>query len=182
MQGSSLNAGNFSAARRSTADTCFRPMWRDAVGSLANIATVPSDAELWYDDRDIAFLREDAQEEAQIFATKMSAIRQGVDGGFIPESVIEAADALDVTLEHSDLLSVQLLPPGQGSASDSGDGGASDSGESTPRELAEIVQKIYLGVGVVLTAEEARQIVNKAGGTLPPGFEPTGRPQGFQSV
>ena len=114
MQGSSLNAGNFSAARRSTADTCFRPLWRDAVASLANIATVPSDAELWYDDRDIAFLREDAQEEAQIFATKMSAIRQGVDGGFDPASVVAAADAEDLTLlEHTGKVSVQLLPDGE---------------------------------------------------------------------
>lgn len=43
---------------------------------------------------------------------------------------------------------------------------------ASARELAEIVQKIYLGVGVVLTSDEAREIVNKAGGNLPPGFVP----------
>lgn len=38
---------------------------------------------------------------------------------------------------------------------------------STPRELAEIVQKIYLGVDKVLTADEAREIINRAGADLP---------------
>lgn len=32
--------------------------------------------------------------------------------------------------------------------------------------LAEVVQKVYLGVGKVITSDEARQIVNKAGGDL----------------
>jgi phage portal protein BeeE len=41
------------------------------------------------------------------------------------------------------------------------------------RNLAEMVQKIYLGVGVVLSADEARQIINQAGGDLPTGFTPT---------
>ena len=122
MQGSSLNAGNFSSARRATADTCFRPLWRDAVGSLANIANVPSDAELWYDDRDIAFLRDDGKQEAEIFATKMSAIRTGVDGGFNPASVVAAADAEDLTLlEHTGKVSVQLLPDGDLDSSNGGD-------------------------------------------------------------
>lgn len=34
------------------------------------------------------------------------------------------------------------------------------------KRLAEMVQKIYLGVGIVLTADEAREIVNSAGGNL----------------
>lgn len=39
-----------------------------------------------------------------------------------------------------------------------------------PRNLAEMIQKIYLGVGVVLSDEEARQIINQAGGNLPGGL------------
>jgi HK97 family phage portal protein len=38
------------------------------------------------------------------------------------------------------------------------------------RNIAEMVQKLYLGVGVVITADEAREIVNQAGGSLPSGF------------
>jgi hypothetical protein len=37
---------------------------------------------------------------------------------------------------------------------------------ASPRELAELIQKIYLGVGKVLTPEEARQIANRAGAGL----------------
>ena len=40
-----------------------------------------------------------------------------------------------------------------------------------PRELAEIIQKIYLGVGDVLTAEEAREIISTAGADLPGTLE-----------
>ena len=47
---------------------------------------------------------------------------------------------------------------------------------STPRELAEIVQKLYLGVDVMLTAEEARMIANAAGANLPAGFAPAAAP------
>lgn len=47
---------------------------------------------------------------------------------------------------------------------------------SSPRELAELIQKIYLGVGKVLTAEEARDIANAAGaglqGSLPAPITP----------
>jgi hypothetical protein len=37
---------------------------------------------------------------------------------------------------------------------------------SSSRELAEIIQKIYLGVGKVVTVDEAREIINGAGGNL----------------
>ncbi len=44
--------------------------------------------------------------------------------------------------------------------------------EITPRDLVEMVQKVYLGVDVVLSAGEAREILNRAGAGLtgpPPG-------------
>jgi hypothetical protein len=44
--------------------------------------------------------------------------------------------------------------------------GGSQSPEAHARQLGELIQKIYLGVGVVLTADEAREIVNEAGGSL----------------
>jgi HK97 family phage portal protein len=59
------------------------------------------------------------------------------------------------------------MPPG------AMDGGQDDAdGEADPRNIVEMVQKVYLGVGVVLTAEEAREILNRAGanlGELEPG-------------
>lgn len=50
-------------------------------------------------------------------------------------------------------------------------GGTSD--EASPKEIAEMVQKVYLGVGKVLTTEEARDILNRAGAGLV-GAGPTG--------
>lgn len=113
MQGSSLNAGNYAASRRRFADMTMRHLWQEAAAAFATVIRVPDDAHLWYDDRDISFLQEDAQDAATIFQTKMSAINQGVTAGFDPKSVIAAADTLDVTqLRHTGLTSVQLLPPG----------------------------------------------------------------------
>lgn len=45
---------------------------------------------------------------------------------------------------------------------------------ASARELAELIQKIYLGVGKVLTADEAREIANRAGAgfDLPGPFQP----------
>jgi hypothetical protein len=36
----------------------------------------------------------------------------------------------------------------------------------TKRDVAETIQKVYLGVGKVITADEARQIANEAGANL----------------
>ena len=44
MQGSSLNAGNYSAARRRMADGTMRPLWRNAARSLATLLNVPDRA------------------------------------------------------------------------------------------------------------------------------------------
>ncbi len=111
LQGSSLNAGNYQAARRQFADECMRPMWRDAAACLSTIVTVPAGAELWYDERDIAFLREDAAERADVELKKAQTVRYLVDSGFEPDSVIEAIIAEDMSLlQHSGLYSVQLQP------------------------------------------------------------------------
>ncbi len=113
LQGSSLNAGNYSSARRRFADGTMRPLWRNVCGSLSRIAPAPSGSELWYDTRDIAFLREDAEVEARIISIQSQAMRQLVDGGFDPDSVISAVVAGDLALlTHTGLLSVQVQEPG----------------------------------------------------------------------
>lgn len=45
---------------------------------------------------------------------------------------------------------------------------AAEPAETTPRELVEMVQKVYLGVGTVITAAEARELLNRAGAALDP--------------
>jgi hypothetical protein len=113
LQGSSLNQGNFAAARRLTADKCLRPLWRNVAGSLAHIINVPPSTELAVDMRDIAFLREDEKDAAEIQQTQANTIKALIDAGHEPKSVVTAVMADDMSkLKHTGLFSVQLQPPG----------------------------------------------------------------------
>lgn len=112
LQGSSLNAGNFQAAMRRFADITMRPLWRNMAGSLASIIPVPGGAELWYDDRDIPALKDDIKDAAEVQAKQAAAMRQLIDAGWEPESIVAATIAGDwKQLKHSGLYSVQLQPP-----------------------------------------------------------------------
>lgn len=124
--GSSLNAGNYSAARRRMADGTAHPLWMNAAGSLAALVATdtalgPANFErwatggmrLWYDARDVPFLREDEKDIAAISQADAVTVRQLVDAGFTPDSVVKAVDTRDLTLlRHTGLFSVQLQPPG----------------------------------------------------------------------
>jgi phage portal protein BeeE len=113
LQGSSLNAGNFAQARRQFAEGTLSTLWRNAAASMSTLIDVPNNAELWYDTRDIPFLREDRADAAEIKAQEASMIRTLLDAGFEAESVISAVNASDwQLLKHSGLFSVQLQPPG----------------------------------------------------------------------
>lgn len=113
LQGSSLNAGNFGAARRMFADSWIYPTLADVAAALAPLVKVPADAELWFDVHDMPILREDARDAAEIEDTKAKTITKYVVEGFTPESAIAAVDGQDVKLlVHTGLISVQLQPPG----------------------------------------------------------------------
>jgi hypothetical protein len=119
---------------------------------------------LWYDDRDVSFLQEDVLDAADIRQRDASTMRTLVDGGFEPDSVIQAVTTGDMTLlTHSGSLSVQLQAPG---SLDAVGQPVEVTDVDQARDLAEIIQKLYLGVGKVVTSDEARQIINKAGGSL----------------
>jgi phage portal protein BeeE len=113
LAGSTLNAGNFSSARRSFGDLWVFPSLQDAAAALAPLVNVPADAELWFDTADIPLLREDAKDAAEIEGMKAVTIRQLVDGGFDPDSVVAAVQGQNMSLlKHSGLVSVQLNAPG----------------------------------------------------------------------
>jgi hypothetical protein len=113
LQGSSLNTGNFTSARRLTADKTLRPLWAGLAGSLQSIIKTPSGSRLWYDDRNIPFLADDVKDAAEVRQMNTSAMRQLIDGGFEPDSVVDFITSGDYKrLNHSGLTSVQLLPPG----------------------------------------------------------------------
>ncbi|MFI7072061.1 phage portal protein [Micromonospora sediminicola] len=116
LSGSSLNAGNYSAARRNVGDGTMRHLWREAAASLETLFPRPSEAaELVPDTRDTAFLREDAKDVAQIQQTRSQALRTLLDAGYDPDAAVEFLRTDDITRlvgRHSGLFSVQLQPPG----------------------------------------------------------------------
>lgn len=117
MQGSSLNAGNYNAARRRVADGFFRPQWRSAAAALESLVPPPGGTRLWYDARDVSFLQEDEADAADIQAKHANTIARLVDAGFSADSVVKAVTAGDLRSlvgAHSGLFSVQLQEPGAG--------------------------------------------------------------------
>jgi hypothetical protein len=113
LQGSSLNEGNFEAARNLLGDGLLRPLWRSLCASYQALIDIPDGAELWYDDRDISFLRDDMLELAQLRAKDAEAITKIAMSGGTFESAVEWCRTNDIReLEASGLFSVQLLAPG----------------------------------------------------------------------
>lgn len=104
---------NYGQAKRAYSDLFLRSQWRSFCGAMSPIIDVPADATLWYDPRDVAFLREDAEDLANIQATQAGTINTLITAGYTPDSVVTAVLAEDFSLlEHSGLMSVQLTPPG----------------------------------------------------------------------
>lgn len=105
---------NYAQARRRFADGTMHPLWQNVTGSMATILSAPPGgaSRLWYDARDIPFLREDKLDAAGIQNKQASTIKMLIDAGYEPQSVIAAVDAEDWTLlQHTGLFSVQLQPP-----------------------------------------------------------------------
>jgi phage portal protein BeeE len=115
LQGSSLNAGNFQAARRRFADGTMVHLWTNAATSLQTLLKPPNaGASLWFDSR-VPFMREDAGDLAAIQSQQASTINSYIMNGFIPDTAVKAVMNNDPSLlRHSGLVSVQLLPPGAG--------------------------------------------------------------------
>lgn len=119
LSGSSLNSGNYSAARRLLADSWFSPTVDGLCEALEPLLSVPAGMELGHDPGRILFLQEDAADAAAINQTDASSMRQLIDGGFDPQSVIDAVTSGDLTkLTHTGNMSVQLQPPGMGDDAD----------------------------------------------------------------
>ena len=115
LQGPALNAGNFGQARRQFGEQYAYPSLRQMCEALASLVPVPAGSELWYDLTDVAFLREDAKDAAEVIATQAQAIRTLVDGGMKPDEAVAAVTSGDLSLlvgQHTGLLPVQLQPPG----------------------------------------------------------------------
>lgn len=113
MQGSSLNAGNYSSTRRMWADGWFSPTANNLCACLERIIPPPTGAELSHDPSAVMFLQEDRKDEADIKQANAVTMRQLVESGYAPDTVTEAVVTGDFTkLRHSGLYSVQLQEAG----------------------------------------------------------------------
>lgn len=109
----SATYSNFGQAKRAYGDLFLRSQWRSFCGAIAPLLTVPSDSVLWYDSKDVAFLREDASDIADRQSKEMGTINTAIAAGFQPDSVVRALMADDWSLlQHSGMVSVQLQTPG----------------------------------------------------------------------
>ncbi|MGW7435704.1 phage portal protein [Streptomyces sp. NPDC054849] len=109
---------NYAQARRRFADGTIHPLWANVSGSFAHLVRPASAGNsgavrLWYDPRDVPFLREDRKDAAEIAWRRAQTLRSLSDAGFEPESAVRAVNSDDFTLlVHSGLFSVMLQPPG----------------------------------------------------------------------
>jgi phage portal protein BeeE len=123
LEGSSLNAGNFDAARRTFGDTWMRPSLQSLSASLAPIVDVPGGAELWFDTSDVSLLHDDVKVAAEVTQTDAITIGGLVREGFTADSAVAAVIARDMSLlKHTGLVSVQQRKPGDTTGQQ--DGGA----------------------------------------------------------
>jgi phage portal protein BeeE len=114
LRGSTLNAGNYGEARRRLADATMRPLWGAFASSMQSLIAKPAASRLWFDDRDIAFLREDLADQANILAENAKSVMTLVQAGWEPDAAIEAVTTGDLSRlsgRHLGLYSVQLQPP-----------------------------------------------------------------------
>ena len=105
---------NYGQARRRFADGTAHPLWQNMAGSMGALFPAAKDSRLWYDARNVPFLREDEKDAAAIAKDKAATIQILVNTGYTPESAILAVDSGDMRLlKHTGLVSVQLQPAGQ---------------------------------------------------------------------
>jgi hypothetical protein len=116
---SAATYSNYAQARRAFGDSWARPQWKSFAGAMEPMLRRPTnaagqvDSHLWYDVRDVAFLREDSKDIAEVLSITMATINAAVASGWTPESAQLAVLAEDLSqLVHSGLVSVQLQPPG----------------------------------------------------------------------
>lgn len=108
---------NYAQARRRFADGTMHPLWQNVAGSLAPLIAKPlggGEIRLWYDARDVPFLREDRKDAVAITQAQAITIRQLIETGYQPDAAVRAVMSEDYGLllgQHTGLTSVQLQKP-----------------------------------------------------------------------
>lgn len=110
----SATYSNYGQARRKFGDHYARPSWRSISGVLEKFVTTPTDSRLWYDDRDIPFLREDLKDESTIRQTDAATVRTLIEAGYEPDAAVRYVQSGNLAVlvgGHTGKTSVQLNPP-----------------------------------------------------------------------
>lgn len=113
LSGSSLNAGNYSTARRRFADGTIIPLWGGAADALASIITIPPNSTLACDPRDVAFMKDDEKDAAEIRQADATTINTLFMAGYDPDAIIDAVTSDDFSRlagTHNRMLPVQQQP------------------------------------------------------------------------
>lgn len=125
MEGSSLNAGNYTATRRLFGDAKIRPLLGSFFEAFSTIVPPPDGARLWYDDSGVSFFQEDVTDEANIRQLNAQTLKTLIEAGYEPDAARNAVGAFpELAGQHTGLTSVQLQPPTDGAPSTQG--GADD--------------------------------------------------------
>lgn len=135
LSGSSLNAGNYSTARRRFADGTIIPLWGGAADALSSIIAVPDNSTLACDPRDVAFMKDDEKDAAAIRQADAATAKSLIDGGWDADAIVDYLGSDDISRlagKHTGMTSVQLQPPNSngsqnGNGSNNGSGGTSGS-------------------------------------------------------
>lgn len=110
---SGLNNTSYPAIKDRFDTGTLRPLWRSLCAAYEPLVNVRPGTRLWYDTRDIAFLRDDQKKLAEIRQLNSSVLASLITSGYTPESSAQFIVTDDPkVLQHTGLVSVQLLPPG----------------------------------------------------------------------
>lgn len=138
----SATYSNYGQALRRFSGLTMHPLWQSAAGSLQRLTSPPPGCRLWYDTRDVEFLREDAQDLSEVQQTQAATVSSYISAGFTPESAVRAVRDDDLSvLRHTGLVSVQLWTPGENGkddvntdSGDTGNGGGEQPDATPPQE------------------------------------------------
>ena len=144
LSGSSLNSGNYKVAAKGFIDRTIRPLWRSFCEALEPLLEPPTSrngkvvpVRLVVDDREIAVLNDDRQEDAETLSIYTRTLNSLISMGWTPES---ARDYIKTgnpdTLVHSGLVSVQLYKAQDQEAAKTGhDQGTVDTGSDPDNKV-----------------------------------------------
>lgn len=178
MQGSALNTGNMAANRRRFADGTIRPLWRIVAASLAVLLDVPEDSVLWWDETDIAFLREDQRDRADIMRIDMNSVDSAIKSGFDPDAAVAAVQSNDIASllgKHTGLVSVQMQPPVDPKNELEETKGQADIFETQAKTVQELISAGFTADSVVV-AVASNDLTKLVKAPVVYGWSPTGQP------